>query len=376
MKKILLWVVVLIIVVVVLIAISKGNSKPAATGPIQIGVILPLSGDAGAYGEPISNGIRIAIKEVNDAGGIDGRQIQGIFEDGKCDGQAAVSAAQKLVNVDGVKFLIDGVCSSEVLASAPIVDAAKAVTLSPGATSPKISGISPYVLRNAPSDAGRGVAIADLLAKSFKSPAIISEKTDYAQGLHDTYLAELNKLGFKVVADETFDTNATDFRSILLKIKTANPDAVFLNPQTPQNLVRLATQARTMGINAQFFASEFNDPIVTGAGKPTDGMIIAVAPGLSSQGKGGDLLKAYKAAYSADATYPYYVGAAYDDLKLLAQAIGQVGEDPSKVKDYLHSLKSYEGTIGTYSFDSNGDIVGISFVFQKVLGGKAVNLNQ
>lgn len=374
MKKAVWWVIAIVVVILVIVGVSSNSKKPSETGPIKIGVVLPLTGDAGAYGEPISNGIRIAIKEVNDAGGVNGRPIEGIYEDGKCDGQAAVSATQKLINVDGVRFLIEGICSSEVLASASVVDAAKVVTLSPGATSPKISGISSYVLRNAPSDAGRGVAIADLLARNFKSPAIISEKTDYSQGLHDTYVAELNKLGMRVVADETFDTNATDYRSILLKIKTANPDAVFLNPQTPQNLVRLATQARTLGINAQFFASEFNDPIVTGAGKPTDGMIIAVAPGLSSGGKGGALLSTYKATYKSDATYAYYVGAAYDDLKLFAQAIGQVGEDSTKVRDYLHSLKSYDGTIGSYSFDKNGDIVGINFVFQKVSGGKTVEL--
>jgi len=373
MKKTVLWLIGLIIIVIIIVAIS-GSSKPSNTGPIKIGFIGPLTGDTATFGEPVSNGIRLAEKEIDATGGINGRQVQVIYEDGKCDGPTAVSAVQKLVNVDGVKFIIGGVCSGEVLATASITDAAKVLVISPSATSPKISGISQYVFRNAPSDAGRGIAIADRLALTFKKPAIISEQTDYSQGLHDTYVAELNKKSLKIVADETYDSNTTDFRSVLLKLKSAQPDAIFLNPQSPANLVRLAKQARAIGINAQFVASEFNDPTVAGAGPATEGMLIAVAPDLSSEGKGGDLLKSYKAAYGKDATYPYYVGAAYDDLNLFVQGIKQNGEDTTKVRDYLRDLKGYDGTIGTYSFDSNGDIVGITFTFQKVSNGKVVSI--
>jgi len=375
MKKSAWWVVgIVVLAVIAIVAVSSSGKNSSQNGPIKIGVILPLSGDAATFGEPIGNGIRLAAKQINDAGGVNGKQIDLQFEDSKCDGQAAVSAAQKLINVDGVRFIIDDVCSGDVLANASVIDSAKVLAISPGATSPKISGVSQFVFRNAPSDAGRGVAIAALVMKSYKAPAIISEKTDYSQGLHDTYVAELTKQGMKTVSDETFGSDTTDFRSILLKVKASNPDVVFLNPQIPENLVRLATQARNIGIKAQFVASEFNDPTVTAAGTATEGMIIAVAPGLSQAGKGGELLAAYKTAYGTDATYPYYVGAAYDDLHLFVQGIDQVGNEPIKVRDYLHGLKSYQGTIGTYSFDSNGDIIGITFVFQKVVNGKAVNI--
>lgn len=372
MKKI-IGVIVLVIIVILIIVLSGGSKGD--TGPIKIGFIGPLTGDAATFGEPISNAIKLAEKEINDAGGVNGRPLQVVFEDGKCDGATAVSAAQKLINIDKVRFIIDGVCSGEVLATAPVVEAAKVLILSPGATSPKISGIGKYVFRNAPSDAGRGTAIADYAAKYYKKPAIISEQTDYADGLTKTFTSELKVKNMEIVANELYKSETTDFRSVLLKIKQAQPDILFLNAQTPANLVRLSQQARAIGITAQFIASEFNDPTVVEAGSSTEGLIISVAPNLSNEGKGKLLLDAYKAMFGKDAAYPYYVGAAYDDLHLFAEGIKQFEEDSTLVKDYLNNLKGYEGTIGTYSFDQNGDIVGISFVFQKVVGKKITNIS-
>lgn len=370
MKK---WIwIIIVVIVAILIAVLLSGSKD--TSVIKIGVIGPLSGDAAVFGEPINNAVNLAEKQINAAGGVNGRMVQLISEDGKCDGSTAVSAAQKLINVDGVKFIIGGTCSSETLAIAPIVDAAKILVISPSATSPKISGVSKYVFRNAPSDAGRGVVIGDYVLKSYKKIAAITEQTDYAQGITATFIAELQKNNVSLVANEVFSEKTTDFRSILLKIKQAEPEIILLSPQTPANLVRLAQQARTMGINAQFITAEFNDPTVVTAGSITEGMVIAIAPSLSTQGRGGDLLSAYKAEFGKDATYPYYVGAAYDDLNLLLSGIAKYGEDTTKVRDYLSNLKAYNGTLGTYSFDQNGDIVGINFVFQKIIGGKLVDI--
>ena len=372
MKKAIWWIVGIVVVILIIVSMRGSNTE---TGPIKIGFIGPLTGDAAAYGEPVSNGIRLAEKQINASGGIAGRPVQVIYEDGKCDGPTAVSAAQKLINVDGVRFIIDGVCSGEVLATAPIIDKAKILAISPGATSPKISGVSKYIFRNAPSDAGRGVAIADMLAGSFKSAAVISEKTDYAQGISSTFISELQKKNVTLTANEMFSSDTTDFRSILTKIKQTKPDAILIDPQTPANLVRIAQQARALGITAQFFASEFNDPTVTAGGSAVEGMLIAVAPGLSStSGKGKDFLDAYKAEFGKDASYPYYAGAAYDDMNLFASGITQNGNNSDKVRDYFLKINGYTGSIGTYSFDQNGDLAGISFVFQKIVGGKLINL--
>lgn len=352
------------------------RSHPAATSnePIKIGVILPLTGDAAAYGDPVQNGIKLAAEQINQAGGIDGRQVVMIYEDDKCDGQGGASAGQKLVNVDRVKYIIGPVCSSPAFGFEPITSAAKVFVLMPGASAAKLAGLSPYMMRNNPNDANVGIALAAFTAKSYKAVAVISEKTDYNQGIKDTFLAQAKQDGLAVVDTQDYDTNTSDFRSVLLHIKNANPDIVWINSQTGANLVRIAQQARQLGIKAQFLTAAFNDASVIAGGPALDEIVTAVAPGLSSGGEGTAFLAAYKAAYGTEPDFAFYAGAGYDDVYLLAQAITKVGDDTTKVEEYLHALPSYTGTIGTYHFAPDGDVVGINPVFQQLKGGKFVNL--
>ncbi len=378
MKK-LFWAVVVIVIIGLLVLGGKSKDTDQAmqeggTGPITIGFVGPLTGDAAAYGEPSKNGVEIAVKEINAAGGINGRQVNVVYEDGKCDGQGAASAAQKLVNSDKVKMIVASECSGGVFGLAPVIKQANVAVIATLATNPKVAGLSEYIVRNAPNDAKRGVMLADYAKKSgYKKVAVIAEQTDYAQGIKSTFVDQAKKDGLEIVASEDFVTNTADFRSILTKIKQTNPDVLLIDPQTGAAAVRVAEQARQIGIKAPFIGSEFNGPEVSGAGAATEGFVVAVAPGLAAGKEGDAFLAAYKAAYGVEPSYAYYAGASYDATKLFAQAIASVGEDATKVKDYLHNLGSYTGTIGNYSFGADGDVVGIEFVFQKLVKGKFVD---
>ena len=369
----LVWVVVAVVVIGGLWLLFTHKQIASDTGPIKIGFIAPLSGDAAAIGEPLQNGVKLAVDEINKAGGIKGRQIELISEDGKCTGQGAASAAQKLVNIDQVKYIIGGICSGESFSIVPITSAAKVLEITPGSSAPKLSQSGPYFMRNNPNDNVPGSALADYVQKNYKSAVVISENTDYAQGIAGVFVSESQKVGLNIADNENYDSNTTDFRSILVKVKGANPDVIFINAQTPANFLRIAQQARQVGINSAFVAAVFNDK-TTISSAVANGTVFAVVPGLATDGKGADFSAKYKAVYGQDSTYPFYSGAAYDDVYLLAQAITAVGTDPTNVEVYLHGLNSYTGTIGTYSFDQNGDMVGIGSILQKVVDGKLVTL--
>src|SRR4051812_38203363 len=107
-----MWSVVGVVVVIGLVwwGMAKNN---ASASVIKIGAIGPFTGDAAVYGQPMQNTIKLAVDQLNAAGGINGKQIEMVYEDGKCDGQDGASAAQKLVNVDGVQSIIGGFCSGE-----------------------------------------------------------------------------------------------------------------------------------------------------------------------------------------------------------------------------------------------------------------------
>jgi branched-chain amino acid transport system substrate-binding protein len=281
--KIILWLVVAIIVIVgIWYGVSRKPTAPTTKEPIKIGFIGPLSGDASSYGIPIKNAISLAVEEINNTGGINGRKIEIVYEDGKCTGKDAVSAAQKLINIDKVKIIIGTVCSGELLAIAPITEPAKVLLLSPSASSPDITHAGDFIFRNNPSDADGGKALAKLVREKYTKAAIISENTDYAQALARVFVEHFRSLGGEVVAQENFDPGTKDFRSILTKIKASNPQALVVNPQTEIAGGLIVKQAREIGITIPLYGTVVlaGTKAIETAGEYAEGMLVIDAPGL------------------------------------------------------------------------------------------------
>ena len=134
------------------ILLSACSPSDDGTGPIKIGFIGPLTGEASPYGVDTLNGAKLAVDEINEAGGVNGRMIEIIAEDGRCTGTDAASAAQKLVNVDKVVAIVGGQCSGETLAAAPIAESAKVVMISPVSSSPDVTAAGDFIFRDYPSD--------------------------------------------------------------------------------------------------------------------------------------------------------------------------------------------------------------------------------
>ena len=113
MKKIIIGIVVIILIVVGISYFGKNSSQPTSQEPIKIGFIGSLSGDAASYGETEKNTTELALEEINSKGGINGRVVNIVYEDGKCNGKDATNAVQKLINIDKVKIIFGGTCSAE-----------------------------------------------------------------------------------------------------------------------------------------------------------------------------------------------------------------------------------------------------------------------
>ena len=190
---------VLIITIVVIISLYVIQSTviDPVSEVVKIGFIGPLTGDADSYGKPISNSVRIAVDVVNQSGGINGKPLEVVYEDGKCNGEDALRAVEKLVYTDKVQVIIGAVCSGETLAILPVTEKEKVIVMSPASSSPDLSGAGKYFFRTTPSDLKGGEKLARLITKTYKHKrvAIISEKTDYAQGLARVFKQNLEQLG-------------------------------------------------------------------------------------------------------------------------------------------------------------------------------------
>ena len=376
-KKIGAIFIILIIVAVGYYAMQGGVGGGDKT--LTIGFVGPLTGDSVSYGEPISNAVRMAVDDINQSGGVGGMMLEVIYEDGRCTNEDALNAAQKLVNIDQVKMIVGGICSGEALAMLPITEAAGVIVISPSASSPDLTGIGQYFFRNSPSDDSGGMKLADIVLKAHKKVALISEETDYAQGFARVFKENVLLGEGEIVADENFTPDTTDFRSMLTKIKAANPEAIFVNPQTEIAGGTIIKQARELGITVPLFGSN-----VTGgtasieiAGDHIEGLVFVDAPGLSpANPRATVFLEQYRMRYG-EPSIEFYTGAAYDAVHILAQAVEMVGsaEDIEPVRDYISTMGSFDGVVGSYRFRPDGDPAGIGFIMKRVEGGEIIVSN-
>ena len=368
------WLIVGVIIVIVLIIIGfSAVQKPTETGPIKIGWVGPLTGDVSNIGRNEKSATELAVDEVNKAGGINGRPIQVIYEDGKCVNTNANAAANKLINIDKVSVILGGLCSGETMAFTDMAEKSKTVVLSPCSSNPAITNAGDYIFRNYPSDNYQGSFDADYLYKTLgkKKVAVLYVQTDYATGIRAVFVEAFKKLGGTIVADESAVQSSTDFRSQLTKIKSANPEAIYFISMTGEAITGIK-QARQLGINVPFFGADSwgDEKIWSTLGKDGEGSMYShvFTP----------LTEAFKTAMKnkiGTDTLTICSPQAYDGLKLLAQAMSKVGTNPEAIKNELYKTV-YTGGVSAskIQFDSNGDMVGADYSIEIVRNGKTETL--
>ena len=335
---------------------------PAETAaPIKIGAIIPLTGDAATYGEMVRDVQQLAVEEVNASGGVNGRMLEFVVEDGKCNGKDAANAMQKLVNVDQVKAVLGGFCSSESLAALPIAEQNKVALFSLGSSSPDLTGKSPFFMRDYPSDASQGQVLADVAAKKgWKKVAFIQEQLDYPLGIYKAFSAQFEKSGGTLVKEE-FATTTTDFRSSLTKLRGEKPDALFIDTQTPASGERVLKQVGELKWSVPLLISDTfagDKTTVEAHAGALEGALAAEFGIDPENAKFKALLSGFNARYGRDVTFQSYAQTVYDGVYMLRDALQAVGEDGEKLAQWLRSVISWEGASGSVTIGSDGDRVG------------------
>lgn len=334
---------------------GKPTTKTEQTGPYKVGVLLPLTGDAAVYGEPLRNVIEIAASEINSEGKI---KLDLIFEDGKCNGKDATSAIQKLVNVDKVQFVLGGGCSGESLAAVPVAEQGKVVMVSALSTNPKLTGISPYFFRLAPSDSAQGVIDADLAnKKGYKTVAALVEQTDYATGVFDVFNTAYTKYGGKTVKEE-YPSESGDFRTQLTKLKAVNPDALLLVSQSATAAGKILKQMQSMNWKPQMIITE---------SLTTDAQFLMDYKDMIEGAYGAEfkvdannetfkkLSTTYKGKYGKELPYGSFSAAVYDTVYLFAEGVKTVGYDGEKLAQWSRTIKNWPGASGNVTIKPDGD---------------------
>ena len=348
--------------------------------PFTIGAMDALTGVAESYGNPLHQAKLLAVEEINAAGGINGRELKLIVEDSKCGAQDAITAYKKLTDVDGVKIILGTTCSGSMLGAAPLAEKDGVVLLSASATSPDIASAGDYwvapwwprIFRTAINDLRLGIDMGNTLwVDGRRSIATITESTDYAEGTRRAVVEQFEKLGGSVVAAEGYSSDVIDFRSQLTKLFEKNPDALLLAAQGEASGGTIIKQSRELGYDGPIYSEIV--PTAPGAlgiaGEAATGLKAVIPnPDLASPA-GKEFLANFKARYGKVASLPWFQGSAYDDVYIAAECLKQTNDDQDVdgFRDCLNNI-TWTGAIGDdYSFDENGDVVGLSNVVVEVL---------
>ena len=342
------------------------------TAPIKIGFIGPLTGEAAAYGVDPLAGIQLKVDEINAAGGINGRMVELVAEDGKCTGADAASAAQKLISIDGVTAILGGQCSGETLAAAPIAESAGVILLSSISSSPDVTEAGDFVFRDYPSDALKTKAMASYFAQQgWEKVAIISENTDFAQGFRTALMADIGEDAF--VFNETVEPNTKDFRTLMTRLQDSDFDVFVANGQYPASIAAMLQQMRELGIEQVAISHDVGDVL------ETIELALDAAEGfqvINVQSIGEDTpfgIAVAEAGVEVQAGL-VFLAHGYDAMGVLAEAMAAVGTDSVAIRDYFYDLAGYNGVIGTFSFDDNGDAVGLNYALKEVKEGAFVRV--
>lgn len=325
-------------------------------GELKVAVLAPLSGAVPTFGEMTRDGALLAIEEWNADGGVLGMTIVPIVEDSQCTPDPAVNAANKVVNQDGVHYIIGEVCSKASIPISEIANAAKVIQISPTSTNPSVTvdanGVTKtYIYRACFIDPFQGLVGAKFAYENLgyrKAFLMIDQANDYVKGLAENFKIAFTGMGGEIVGEASYTGTDTDFSAILTQISDSDPDIVYLPDY--YNIVNLVTQqALDKGINVPFMGGDGWDS--------ADLNKTAAAGGYYTNHYSPDdtseVNQAFRSSFEAKygKTPDALAALAYDATNLLLQAISDAGaDDTDKVAEALNNI-TYTAVSGVITFD-------------------------
>lgn len=339
-KKLILILATLVVLVAIVIAVSKNNNQDSSvSGPVKIGVILPLSGPAAAFGEPSKHAVDLAVSHLTDE---ERKKIEIVYGDDQLDTKQTVSVAQKLIDADHVSAIVAWSSPTSVVASS--VAEKYSIPMIGLGNSPEINTGRQWVIRYMLGPVQQTKAIEDMLLKGkYTKIAVVWNQSDGPKSVHDALVKSLPADGFTIVADESVTKGENDFKTSISKLRAAKPDVIiaYISPQVGV----FAKQAKDLQLNV---------PLVSGPPFEIIEQIKAAQGGLDNQlfvsTDNTAFIDEFHSKYNA---YPTIAGDfLYDAVTQIAQAVDQSGSSKTAIEQSLK--KDFSGVAGQYTYNNDG----------------------
>jgi len=356
---------------------AKAPAKAAAPAEVlKIGHVAPLTGGIAHLGKDNENGARMAIEEINAAGGVKlgdkTYKLELVAEDDKADPKEGTLAAQKIVD-SGAVAVVGHLNSGTSIPASKIYSDAGMTQITPSATNPKLTeqGFK-TTFRVVANDNQQGAVLANYANDALKAKtiAIIDDRTAYGQGLADVVERTAKEKGIKIVAREFTNDKATDFNAILTKVRATKPDVIMYGGMDA-TAAPMAKQMKQLGIKAPLLAGDgaCSPEFIKLAGDAAGSLHCSQAgEAVEKLSKGADFVANYKKRFNSDVQL--YSPYSYDAVFVIVDAAKRAGKGDRASITAAMPATSYPGLTGLVAFDEKGDIKGGAISMFKVSGDK------
>lgn len=348
---------------------TSNSSSAADSDTINIGGNFALSGSASAYGSFINDGATLAFEEINEAGGVGGKEINYVNTDNKSNVQEAANEATRLLQEEDLTVLLSSDIAASTEASILPATNAEVPMVIPSATVDDLTldsegNVFDYIFQIAFQISNQTEALGKFADdKGWTKAAVLQDNSsDYGQNLASQFEEDYSG---EVVVKESFVSGDTDFNSILSNVKAQDPDVLFIAGYYPEGGA-IVKQAREMGIDAAILGPNGlgNDEFISlaGAENVTDFYYATIfVTGEYGTDAANEFAERYRAKF--DTEPDLFSAGGYDAAKIAADAIERAGSsDPEAVRTALEETENFEGVTGTISFDEDHNPVMDSFV--------------
>ena len=340
--------------------VLAGCGDDTNSNEIKVGANFEITGNQANYGSAGLDGLKLAIKEANDAGGIDGKKITLVQADTKSEASEAVNSATKLISDDKVKVIVGPMVTANVMAESQVANDNKIPVIAPAATNPDVTvengKTKPFIFRSCFIDPQQGTVMAEFAAKQLKAKTAVmylDSSSDYSKSLGKVFKEKFEANGGKVVMEEAFLAKDQDFKAALTKLKTANADVVFV-PAYYEEVGKIVKQARELGITAPMLGTDgWDDPkVVDIAGADALNNTYFSTHYFEKDQDVQGFIESFQNEYGHAPNV--FAALGYDAGKMLIDAIKRAGSaDPEKIQKALEETKDLQVGTGKITMDQN-----------------------
>lgn len=361
-EKVKALVVVLTISILLAGCTRQPNPNEPDRSPIKIGFFGDLSGPTFNFGQSAKNGMLMAVDQINQAGGVRGRQIDVVIEDDHGSPERAAELTGKLISQDQVVAIIAAGTSGNSRAAAPKAQAAHVPMISPSSTDPAVTQVGDYIFRACFVDAFQGQVMAKFATQTLnaKKAAILFDfNSPYGRGLTEYFELNFAKLGGQIVAKQSYMQGDVDFKGQLSTIQSNEPDVIYI-PGYYGDVAVIAKQARAIGLKQPLLGGDGWDApeLWQLAGDALNVSHISThysvddpSPAIQA------FVHDYKLRYG-NLVPDAHAALAYDATRVLVGAIEKSGStEPPKIRNALAETKNFPGVTGVISIDADRNAI-------------------